>query len=106
MDTNNIIPQDAILNPYTPLAFMPPDVADQFQAMCYVNVAVLAVSSMQCQAIDLISYTHRLTLGIGSQLSANGDSNRLILRILDPLLQTSSSEVTAYHILSDNQSTN
>jgi hypothetical protein len=91
MATNTTIPQDAILNPYTPLAFMAPDVADQFQAMCYVNVAVLAVSSMQFLAtIDLISYTRRLTLGIGSwqfqkntQLSANGDSNCLILRILE-----------------------
>ena len=42
--TNSTIPPDAILNPYTPLAFLPPDVADQYQVMCYVYVATLAVS--------------------------------------------------------------
>jgi hypothetical protein len=43
MATNSTIPQDAILNPYTLLAFMPPDVANQFQAICCLNIAVLAV---------------------------------------------------------------
>jgi hypothetical protein len=44
MASNNTIPPYAILNPYTPMAFLPPDVADQFQIMCYVYVAILAVS--------------------------------------------------------------
>jgi len=42
MASNSTIPKDAILNPYTPLAFLPPDVADQYQVMCYVYVATLA----------------------------------------------------------------
>ena len=46
MATNSTIPQDAIRNPYTTLAFMPPDVADQFQVKCYLNIVVLAVRSM------------------------------------------------------------
>src|SRR5882762_4878977 len=33
MANNNTIPPDAILNPYTPLAFLPPSVADQYQVM-------------------------------------------------------------------------
>jgi hypothetical protein len=67
MATNSTIPQDAIRNPYTTLAFMPPDVADQFQVKCYLNIAVLAVRSMHFWAInDLTLYTHRLTLGTGS----------------------------------------
>jgi|ERR1700691_2144225 hypothetical protein len=44
MASNNTIPPDAILNPYTPLAFMPREVADQYQVVCYVCVATLAVS--------------------------------------------------------------
>ncbi|KIM88413.1 hypothetical protein PILCRDRAFT_3403 [Piloderma croceum F 1598] len=42
VSSNNTIPTGAILNPYTPLAFLPPDVADQFQIICYVNVATLS----------------------------------------------------------------
>jgi len=42
MASNNTIPPDAILNPYTPLAFMPREVADQYQVVCYVCVATLA----------------------------------------------------------------
>jgi len=42
MANNGTIPPGAILNPYTTLAFMPPDIADQFQVMCYVYVATLA----------------------------------------------------------------
>jgi len=45
MANNNTIPPDAILNPYTPLAFLPPSVADQYQVMAYVYVATLAVTS-------------------------------------------------------------
>jgi hypothetical protein len=48
--TNSTIPPDAILNPYTPLAFLPPDVANQYQIVCYVYVATLAVSSIKCRA--------------------------------------------------------
>jgi hypothetical protein len=67
MTGNSTIPADAILNPYTPLAFLPPDVADQYQIMGYIYVATLAVSSLKCWApIDLILYTYRLTHGIGS----------------------------------------
>ena len=63
---NSAIPPDAILNPYTPMAFLLPDVADQFQVICYVNVAILAVSSMKCPAtVDLTSYTYRLSHGTG-----------------------------------------
>lgn len=32
-------------NPHTPLAFLPPIIADQFQISCYVNVAGLSVSA-------------------------------------------------------------
>ncbi|KZP05658.1 hypothetical protein FIBSPDRAFT_967104, partial [Athelia psychrophila] len=31
-----------ILNPYTPLAFLPPDIANQYEAVGYVYVATLA----------------------------------------------------------------
>jgi hypothetical protein len=46
MTSNSTIPPDAILNPYTPLAFLPPDAADQYQVVSYVYVATLAVSPM------------------------------------------------------------
>lgn len=68
MTNNSTIPADAILNPYTPLAFLPSDVADQYQVMCYVYVATLAVSSMQYQTTtcDLTSrHIYRRTHGIG-----------------------------------------
>jgi len=42
MTSNDTIPPDAILNPYTPLAFLTPDAADQYQVMLYVYVAILA----------------------------------------------------------------
>jgi hypothetical protein len=67
MANNNTIPPDAILNPHTPLAFLPPDVADQLQTICYVNVATLAVSLIQWQAaVDLTSYAYRPSRGTGS----------------------------------------
>ena len=57
MGNNTAIPADAILNPYTPLAFLSPEIADQYQLTNYVFVAVLAVSSTQCQEnIDLTWY--------------------------------------------------
>jgi len=36
------IPADAILNPYTPLAFLPPGIAEQYQILCYIYVATFA----------------------------------------------------------------
>jgi hypothetical protein len=48
MANNSTIPLDAVLNPHTPLAFLTPDIAHQFQIICYVNVATLAVNLMQC----------------------------------------------------------
>jgi hypothetical protein len=67
MTNNTTIPPEAILNPYTPLAFLPPDVADQHQVMLYVYIANLAVSTVQCQVkFDLISQAYRLIRGIGS----------------------------------------
>jgi hypothetical protein len=70
MTSNDTIPPDAILNPYTPLAFLTPDAADQYQVMLYVYVALLAVSLLQFQAkIDLTSYLTGLHMGL-----AYGDS--------------------------------
>ena len=89
MANNTAIPPDAILNPYTPLAFMLPDVADQYQVMLYVYVATFAVSLIQRQTtIELTSYTYRLIRGIGScqfrkntHFSAERDLTCLIPRI-------------------------
>ena len=53
MASNGVIPPDAILNPYTPLAFLPPDVANQYQARCYVYVATLAVSLVRYYTASL-----------------------------------------------------
>ena len=47
MTSNDTIPPDAILNPYTPLAFLTPDVADHYQVTLYVAVALLAASFLQ-----------------------------------------------------------
>jgi hypothetical protein len=41
MDTNSTLPP--LLNPYTPLAFLPPQIAQQFQAQTYFDVATLSV---------------------------------------------------------------
>ena len=38
------IPPEAILNPYTLLAFLPPEFAGYYEIACYVNVATMAVS--------------------------------------------------------------
>jgi len=62
MTSNSTIPLDAILNPYTPLAFLPPDVANPFQVICYGNVAILAVSFCKYQpTIDLIVHLQAFT---------------------------------------------
>jgi hypothetical protein len=39
------IPPEAILNPYTPLAFLPPEFAGHYEIASYVHVATMAVSS-------------------------------------------------------------
>jgi hypothetical protein len=62
---------EAILNPYTPLAFLPPEFAasDKYEIICYMHVATLAVSLfMHCIAKKIILglSAYRLTLGIGS----------------------------------------
>jgi hypothetical protein len=49
MVNGSSIPPEAILNPYTPLAFLPPEFSDKYQTECYVYVATFAVSLMiQC----------------------------------------------------------
>jgi hypothetical protein len=49
MVNGSSIPPEAILNPYTPLAFLPPEFADQYEVVRYVHVATLAVSLLiQC----------------------------------------------------------
>jgi hypothetical protein len=93
MASNNTgIPGDAILNPYTTLAFLPPDIAEQYQILSYVYVAVLAVSSMPNQVtLVLKSYAFRLIRGIGlwhcrrsMMLFVKQDSVSLISRISCP----------------------
>jgi hypothetical protein len=42
MATNSTMP--SLPNPFTPLAFMPPDLAEQFQAEIYITIAALSVS--------------------------------------------------------------
>jgi hypothetical protein len=44
MATNSTLPP--LPNPYTPLAFLPPTLAGQFQASIYLYIASLAVSSL------------------------------------------------------------
>ena len=67
MASDSTIPPDAILNPYTVLAFMPPDVADQYQVICYVYVATLAVGPRHNAEQQSTSpqTPYRLTRGIG-----------------------------------------
>jgi len=63
MATNGTIPQDAILNPYTPLAFLPPRVADQYQLSGYVYVATLAAYTWDWLMSIPEEYTATRTLG-------------------------------------------
>jgi len=44
MVNDSSIPSEAILNPYTPLAFLPPEFAEKYEIIRYVHVATLAVS--------------------------------------------------------------
>ena len=49
MVNGSSIPPEAILNPYTPLAFLPPEYAANYEIIHYVHVATLAVSLLiQC----------------------------------------------------------
>ena len=41
---NAMTPPEAIFNPYTPLAFLPPVIAYQYEIVGYVYIATLAVS--------------------------------------------------------------
>lgn len=43
MATNTTLPP-GVLNPYTPLAFLSPEVGDRVQEVSYVYIATLAVS--------------------------------------------------------------
>lgn len=52
-----------ILNPYTPLAFLPPDIADQYEAVGYVYISTLAVLVLipigcQCLTLILVAGVH------------------------------------------------
>lgn len=46
MVNNTAIPPEAILNPYTPLAFLSPEIALQYEIVGYVYIASVAVSSV------------------------------------------------------------
>ncbi|KIM88395.1 hypothetical protein PILCRDRAFT_3392 [Piloderma croceum F 1598] len=41
MVNDSIIPPEAILNPYTPLAFLPPEFANNYEIIRYMHVATL-----------------------------------------------------------------
>jgi hypothetical protein len=45
MASNNTVP--VLPNPFTPLAFLPPVLADQFEVSCFVVVAGLAVRAAE-----------------------------------------------------------
>ena len=44
MVNDSDIPPEAILNPYTPLAFLSPEFASDYEIARYVHVATMAVS--------------------------------------------------------------
>jgi len=44
MVNDSSIPPEAILNPYTPLVFLPPEFAENYQIIRYMHVAIFAVS--------------------------------------------------------------
>lgn len=67
MVNDRVIPTDAMLNPYTLLAFLPPEFADNLEIIRYVHAATLAVSLLiQCNVKKLILglLACRLTRGI------------------------------------------
>lgn len=55
MAASGTIPPEAILNPYTPLAFLSPAIAEQYQVVGYVYVASLAVSTLE-ESISVEKY--------------------------------------------------
>jgi hypothetical protein len=60
------IPPEAILNPYTPLAFLPPEFADKYEIARYVHVATLAVSLLiQCNVKKKFSACSLIGLHMG-----------------------------------------
>jgi len=72
MASDSTIPPDAILNPYTALAFMPPDVANQYQVMCYVYVATLAAYTWDWLMSIPEEYTGIRKVGLTSHISRLG----------------------------------
>ncbi|KIM76936.1 hypothetical protein PILCRDRAFT_825948 [Piloderma croceum F 1598] len=90
MATNSTIPQDAILNPYTTLAFMPLNVAEQFQTVCYINIAVFAAYAWdwlvtipeEYQVIRKVGFKPPSIAYFGSRFATLGSSlANLIFRI-------------------------
>ena len=67
MASNNTVP--VLPNPFTPLAFLPPVLADQFEVSCFVVVAGLAVSTQLKYGPQLtLSWLCRLMCGTASCL--------------------------------------
>jgi hypothetical protein len=67
MASNNTVP--VLPNPFTPLAFLPPVLADQFEVSCFVVVAGLAVSTQLKYRPQLtLSWLCRLMCGTASCL--------------------------------------
>jgi hypothetical protein len=52
MVNDSSIPPEAILNPYTPLVFLPPEFAENYQIVHYVHVAIFAVSLLITMALQ------------------------------------------------------
>lgn len=55
-----------IINPLTPLAYLPPGLAIQFEASRYLYVATLGVMTPVLLKIDYVLTLCRLSCGIGS----------------------------------------
>ena len=55
-----------VLNPDTPLAFLPPILADQFQVTCYIVVGSLSVSTRLQQSASLdLDHPHFAGICVG-----------------------------------------
>jgi hypothetical protein len=66
MVNGSSIPPEAILNPYTPLAFLPPEFADKYEIVCYVHVATFVVSLLiQCDVKKSFSACSLIGLHMG-----------------------------------------
>ena len=67
MATNSTLPP--LPNPFTPLAFLPPTLADQFQTSVYLFVGTFAVSMrstiFEADLVGWIYFSLRLSYGIG-----------------------------------------